>query len=94
VNDGRKVLQLAAQGKVNTRSWARASNVQVVPVRLCPAARNQVAQIFGASSKVQQLQNAAASDALIAASLGRTKYDVNDVFAVQSSGGRLMVYVY
>jgi hypothetical protein len=94
VNDGRKVLQLASQAKLNPASWARAANVQIVPIKLCPQARSQVAQIFRASSKVQQLQNAAAADALITASLSRTRYDVNDVFAVEASGGRLMVYVY
>jgi len=94
VNDGRQVLQLASQAKVNVRSWSRAANVQVVPVRLCAQARSQVAQIFNASGKIQQLQSAAAGDALISASLSRTSYDTNDVFAVQANGGRLMVYVY
>lgn len=94
VNDGRKVLQLASQAKVNPGSWQRAANVQVIPIKLCPAARNQVAQIFNASGKIMQLQRAAAGDMLITASLSRTRYDVNDVFAVQASGGRLVVYVY
>lgn len=94
VNDGRKVLQLASQTKMNPASWGRAANVQIVPIKLCPQARSQVAQIFRASGKIQQLQNAAAADALITASLSRTRYDVSDVFAVQASGGRLVVYVY
>ena len=94
VNDGRQVLQLASQAKVNPASWSRAANVQVVPIKLCPQARSQVAQIFRASGKIQQLQNAAAADALIVASLSRTRYGINDVFAIEASGGRLMVYVY
>lgn len=94
VGDGRKVLQIASQAKLNPSAWARAANVQVVPIRLCPQARAQVAQIFNASAKVRQLQSAAASDALIVASLSRTRYDISDVFAIDASGGRLMVYVY
>lgn len=94
VNDGRQVLQLASQASLNPNTWARAANVQIVPIRLCPQARAQVAQIFRASSKIQQLQGAAARDALITASLNRTSYDVDDVFAVEASGGRLTVYVY
>lgn len=94
VNDGRQVLQLASQAKLNPNAWTSAANVQVVPVKLCAQARAQVAQIFAASGKIQQLQRAAAGDALITASLNRTRYDANDVFAVQATGGRLMVYVY
>jgi hypothetical protein len=94
VNDGRQALQLASQTKFQPTSWGRAANVQIVPIKLCPQARLQVAQIFNASSKILLLQSAAAQDALIVASLNRTRYDVNDVFAVQASGGSLTVYVY
>ena len=94
LGDGRSVLQLASQSAVNPRAWARAANVQIVPIRLCPQARGQVAQIFRASGKIQQLQSAVAADALIVASLNRTRYDAGDVFAVKASGGSLTVYVY
>lgn len=94
LDDGRKVLQIASQAKLNPSAWARAANVQVVPIRLCPQARAQVAQIFNASGKIRQLQRAAAGDALIVASLSRSRYDISDVFAIDASGGRLMVYVY
>ncbi|MDP3315386.1 MAG: hypothetical protein Q8M47_04885 [Devosia sp.] len=53
-----------------------------------------MAQIFRASGKIQQLQSAVAADALIVASLNRTRYDAGDVFAVKASGGSLTVYVY
>lgn len=94
LDDGRRVLQLASQASVNPRSWNRAANVQIVPVRLCPQARGQVAQIFRASGKIQQLQSAVAADALIVASLNRSRYDIGDVFAVETRGGSLTVYVY
>ena len=94
LEDGRKVLQIASQAQLNPASWARAANVQIVPIKLCPQARGQVAQIFNASDKIQRLQGAAARDALITASLSRTRYDVGDVFAVEATGGRLTVYVY
>lgn len=94
VADGRRVLQLAAAARVDPSAWRRASNIQVIPVRLCPAARQQVASIFRSSSKVGQLQAAVSGDPLIAASLDRTRYGIGNVFAVDRSGGALTVYVY
>lgn len=94
LDDGRRVLQLASQASVNPRTWSRAANVQIVPIRLCPQARGQVAQIFRASGKIQQLRSAVAADALIVASLNRSRYDIGDVFAVEAQGGSLTVYVY
>jgi hypothetical protein len=94
LDDGRRVLQLASQAAVNPRSWSSAANVQIVPIRLCPEARGQVAQIFRASGKIQQLQSAVAADALIVASLNRSRHDIGDVFAVEARGGSLTVYVY
>lgn len=94
LGDGRHVLELASNVALNPRLWSRASNVQIVPIRLCPEARGQVAQIFNASGKIRQLQNAVAADALIVASLSRSRYDIGDVFAVEARGGSLTVYVY
>ena len=63
-------------------------------MRLCPAARAQVSQILRGSPKINALQGAVAADMLISASLSRTSYDANDVFAVQRNGGALTVYVF
>jgi len=97
LGDGRQILQLAASAKVSTSiiaGWQRAANVQIVPMRLCPAARAQVSQILRGSPKINALQGAVAADMLISASLSRTSYDANDVFAVQRNGGALTVYVF
>jgi hypothetical protein len=97
VNNTRQLLQVAAAGKVSgaeIKAWMRAANVQVVPIKLCPAAKKQVAALLAKSKKINLLRRAVMSDALITASLGRTSYDANDVIAVQRKGGQLVVYVY
>lgn len=97
VNNTRQVLQIAAGGKITEaefKAWQRSANVQIVPIKLCPAARKQVAAIFAKSQKINLLQRAAMSDTLIAASLGRTRYDAGDVAAVERKGGQLVVYVF
>lgn len=97
VNDGRKVLQLASKAKLTRQviaGWQRAANVRIVPVKLCPQARAQVAKIFAASKKIKLLQHAVTADTLIAASLDRSRHDAGDVFAVDRQGSELTVYVY
>ena len=97
VNKTRELLQVAAAGKITEaefRAWKRSANVQIVPVRLCPAAKKQVAEIFSHSRKINQLQQAVQADELLSASLGRTRYDAGDVAAVQRKAGQLVVYVY
>jgi hypothetical protein len=97
VNNTRQLLQVAAQGKITAaeiKAWQRFANVQVVPIKLCPAAKKQVAQILARSQKVNLLRRAVVADALISASLSRTRYDANDVVAVQRKAGQLVVYVY
>jgi hypothetical protein len=96
VNQGRGVLELATKARFTRSSpadWRRASGVQIVPVKLCPAARLQVTQIFNASGKIQSLHQAVAGDMLIMASLQRAGRDAGDVFAVQRNGSQLIVYV-
>ena len=95
--DGRQVLQIAGRQRVTNSAisgWQRASNVQVVPIRLCPNVKRQVAAALSGSSKVNMLRRAANADALINASLNRTRYNAGDVFAVQRSGSQLTVFVY
>lgn len=97
VNNARQLLQVAAAGKITAqeiKAWMRAANVQVVPIKLCPAAKRQVAALLAKSQKINLLRRAVMSDPLITASLGRTRYDAGDVAAVQRKGGQLVVYVY
>lgn len=97
VNNTKQLLQVAAAGKISgaeIKAWMRAANVQIVPIKLCPAAKKQVAALLAKSQKINLLRRAVMADALITASLGRTSYDANDVVAVQRKGGQLVVYVY
>lgn len=97
VNNTRQLLQVAAASKISAaeiKAWMRAANVQVIPIKLCPAARKQVAALLAKSQKINLLRRAVMSDALITASLARTSYDAGDVIAVQRKGGQLVVYVY
>ena len=97
VNNTRQLLQVAANGKITAaeiKAWQRFASVQIVPIKLCPAAKTQVAKILARSKKVNLLQRAVMQDQLIMASLSRTKYDARDVVAVQRQKGQLVVYVY
>ncbi len=97
VNNTRQLLQVAANGKVTAaevKAWQRFANVQIVPIKLCPAAKSQVAKILVRSKKINLLQRAVLQDQLIMASLSRTRYDAGDVVAVQRQQEQLVVYVY
>lgn len=97
VNNTRQLLQVAANGKITAaevKAWQRFAAVQVIPIKLCPAAKKQVAAILARSQKVNLLQRAVMQDQLIMASLSRTKYGPGDVVAVQRQKGQLVVYVY
>lgn len=97
VNNTRQLLQVAANGKITAaeiKAWQRFANVQIMPIKLCPAAKKQVAQILARSQKVNLLRRAVMQDQLIMASLSRTRYDAGDVVAVQRQKGQLVVYVY
>ncbi len=88
------VLGLFNATQINLAAWARASNVTIVPVQLCPTDRVHVAELINGTGKGVQLQAAVASDALIATSLGRSSYGINRVAAVQRRGSQIFVYVY
>lgn len=97
VDNAKSLLQIAANGKVTAseiKAWQRAANVQVIPIKLCPQAKAQIAKLLARSQKIQLLRRAVTGDDLIMASLGRTSYNANDVVAVQRKSGQLVVYVY
>jgi hypothetical protein len=75
-------------------SWNRASNVQIRPVQLCPEQRSWLAAALSSTNLGPGLRSAVSSDALLAASLSRTSYSPDRVFAVQQRGSELTVYVY
>jgi hypothetical protein len=75
-------------------NWARASNIEIVPIQLCPEARQQVANYLRSSGKYGALQNAVLSDQLISAALSRSSYDPSRVLGVDQNGSSLTVYVF
>lgn len=87
-----RFLALHKHGDVG--AWRRASNVQVVPVKTCPAARGRLSAALGANGRVRAMQQAAASDALVSASLSRSHHGARNVIAVDQAGANLTVYVY
>jgi hypothetical protein len=95
--EGQQVLNFAAKQGYDQRSfsaWSRASNIQVIPVKLCAQARRAVAKAVTGSGNILGLQSYAAADPLINASLSRTRYRSNNVLAVIQQGSTLAVYVY
>jgi hypothetical protein len=75
-------------------NWSRASNVRIVPIKLCPAVRANVTRAIAMNGNVGMMQNYAAADPLISASLSRARYHANNVLAVDQSKGMLTVFVY
>lgn len=75
-------------------SWQRASNVSIQPVAVCPDVRVWLARQLAGSSFGSNLQWALRNDVLASASLSRTSYGADRVFAVQRSGAQLTLFVY
>jgi hypothetical protein len=95
--DPRAALKLTQGEDYGARSmlrWRQASNVELVRVPMCSAARSQVSAALKNGGLSRQIAGAVSQDALISASLGRTHYDAGDVLAVHKSGSKLVVYVY
>jgi hypothetical protein len=89
-----RLLQSRSYSKRTLDSWHRAANVQVVPVRLCPATRGVVRRELNRNRSVGVVQTLAEADPLIRTSLSRTRYGAANVLAVDQVRGTLMVYVY
>jgi len=75
-------------------SWARAANVQVVPVKVCAQIRRQLNNATMANASIGALRGVAAADPLISTSLSRTRYNAGNVLGVAQRNGTLTVYVY
>lgn len=74
--------------------WNRASNIEIIPIQLCPSDRQKIAQLLRNAQKTYQLHNAIRQDVLIQAALSRTSYNIDRVLGVARSGSRLQVYIY
>lgn len=75
-------------------SWLRASGVKIQRMEMCPEVKMWLAAQLKGSGLGSALRNAIQSDALVSASLSRTSYGPDRVFAVTQSGGQLHVFVY
>ncbi len=75
-------------------SWRRAANVQLVPIKMCAQLKAGIRRAAANNGTIRSVQTLAASDPLISASLGRTRYGVANVLGVDQSNGMLSVYVY
>jgi hypothetical protein len=75
-------------------NWRRASNVRIVPIKLCPVVRHNVSRAVAMNGNVGLVQSYAAADPLISASLSRARYGAGNVLAVDQSKGMLTVFVY
>lgn len=75
-------------------SWRRASNVSIQRVPVCAEMRSWLAATLSQTGLGPNLHQAVVSDPLLSASLSRTSYSPDRVFAVQKSGNDLKVFVY
>ncbi|MBN9332555.1 hypothetical protein [Devosia sp.] len=82
------------QGTQISGSWQRASNVQIRRVDLCPEMRSWLAAALTNSGLGPTLRSAVRSDSLLSASLDRSSYKSDRVFAVHQRGNQLTVFVY
>lgn len=76
-----------------TASWQNATHVSIVPIELCPDARDRLAAALAADPNIGKLHAAIAADARLSGSL-EPSYEPGDVLAVDSAGNRLTVYVF
>lgn len=76
------------------RGWNRATNIQLVPIRVCADLRRQIANWLASNSDYHRMIGAVSGDALINAALSRSKYQPGHVLGVQASGATLTVYVF
>lgn len=75
-------------------SWQRATNVDIRRINVCPELRPHLAAALRQTGLGNSLRSAIAGDALVAATLDRSSYGANRVFAARQSGRDLIVFVY
>ena len=92
-----QVFQMVAGSKYSNRivsGWSHATNIQVVPVKVCAAARANLAAVAATNRTFGIMQQAVRSDPLINTSLSRAKSHAGRVLAVDQAGPTVTVYVY
>lgn len=81
-------------GASDIKGWDRASTIQLVPLKVCPAVRKDMARALAIDPDYRHLVSAVARDPLVSETLRRTRYQPGHVLAVQRSGDMLRVYVF
>jgi hypothetical protein len=74
--------------------WDETSDIRVIAVQLCPAAKVRVSQVAYADANMSFLRAAVSADADVKAKLNMAGRDAGDVLAVDKKGDSLVVYVY
>ncbi|RYG57741.1 MAG: hypothetical protein EON56_01755 [Alphaproteobacteria bacterium] len=87
-------VQRLIEGTEIGGDWQRASNVEISRVDLCPEMQTWLAAALTNSGLGSSLRSAISNDSLLSASLDRSTYSANRVFAVQRRGNQLTVFVY
>jgi len=74
--------------------WNRAGSVRLIPIRLCPQLRAQLARAAAGSGDIAFLRGVAAAFPAISSTLARGRYGANNVIGMDAAGGVLSVYVF
>jgi hypothetical protein len=88
------VMQGGHYNKHTLYRWRHAANIQVVPLKTCAALRRDIRKAVARNGNLQMVQQLAAADPLVSASLDRTHYRAGNVLGVGQANGTLTVYVY
>jgi hypothetical protein len=88
------IMQGGHYSRGTLSQWRHAANVQVVPIKMCAALRRDIHNVAARNGNMQMVQQLAAADPLVSASLDRTRYGAGNVLGVGQANGTLTVYVY
>lgn len=91
---GPREVERLIEGTQIDGSWQRASNVEIRRIELCPELQSWLAASLTHSGLGSSLRSAISNDSLLSASLDRSSYGADRVFAVQQRGNQLTVFVY
>jgi hypothetical protein len=75
-------------------AWQRATNVDIQRVSVCPELREWLAASLAQTGLGSSIRSAIANDALLSASIQRSPYSADRVFAIDQNGSELVVFVY
>lgn len=95
VGDASALLQMIASASYSPNSvaqWARSANIQLIQVQHCPELAAEI-RAAAAANDYQAMQQGVMSDALIQATLQRTRFNSDNIVLVMPQGPALNVYL-